>query len=176
MPVALRRVAAVAVRAFRAPRTAVSRLPHRVHLTYVDLYRHMNYATYLEVMELGRWDWGFRSGAVRRWLAERLMPVVVKVNIEYRRELKPLQRFVVDTRLVAAERRMLRFDQYLLVDDKVHAKASVYALMRRRGRVVGADVAARFAAAFLSEPLEVVGHRVVTRRDHAASAAAPAAG
>ena len=67
MPVPLHRLATVAARSLLGRRDAISRLPHRVHWSYLDLNRHMNYASYLEVMELGRWHWGFVWPA---WLHE----------------------------------------------------------------------------------------------------------
>ncbi|MBW2529709.1 MAG: acyl-CoA thioesterase [Deltaproteobacteria bacterium] len=163
MPVPLRRIATTALRALGRPRNLVSRLPHHVHLSYVDLNRHMNYASYLEVMELGRWHWGLVSGALRALLGTKLWPVVVKVDIEYRRELKPLQRFVVDTRLVGFEKRMMCFEQHVIVGDRVHAKAHVYALALRGGKVVDAKAVEEAGAAYVAEPLEVVGQRVVQR-------------
>ena len=135
MPVPLRRIAATAIRSLWSAHDLVSRMPHHVHLSYVDVNRHMNYASYLEVMELGRWDWAIRSGAMRGLLGTGLWPVVVKVDIDYRRELKPLQRFVVDTRLAGFDRRMMRFEQYMLVGDRVHAKAKINALLLHHGKV-----------------------------------------
>ncbi len=163
MPVPLHRIAAAAVRSLWSTPGLVSRIPHRVRLSYVDLNRHMNYASYLEVMELGRWDWALRSGAMGGLLRAKLWPVVVKVDIDYRRELKPLQRFIVDTRLVGFERRMLHFEQHMLVGDRVHAKASIYALLLRRGKVVAAVTVADAVTSYLAPPLEVVSHRVVQR-------------
>ena len=163
MPVPLRRIAATAVRSLWSARDLVSRMPHRVHLSYVDMNRHMNYASYLEVMELGRWDWAIRSGALRGLIGTGLWPVVVKVDIDYRRELKPLQRFTLDTRLVGFDRRMMRFEQHVVVGDRIHAKAKINALLLRRGKVVDPHTVSSAGSAFVAPPLEVVGHRVVQR-------------
>jgi len=163
MPVPLRSIAATVVRSLWSTHDLVSRMPHHVRLSYVDLNRHMNYASYLEVMELGRWDWAIRSGAMRRLVGTGLWPVVVKVDIDYRRELKPFQRFVVDTRVVGFERRMMRFEQHVLVGDRVHAKAKINTLMLHHGKVADPKTVSSAGSAFIAPPLEVVGHRVVRR-------------
>ena len=152
MPVPLRRTLAVALRALRAERSLISRMPHRVRWSYIDLYRHMNYATYLEVMELGRVDWAVVSGAGRVSLREHSWPVVVGVDIQYRRELKAAQRFVVDTRLVGFEGRMALFEQHFLVGDRVHCRAVVKALLLEAGRVVSRQRAVELFESFQTEP------------------------
>lgn len=164
MPVPLRRIATTALRSLWAGPSQVCRLPHRVRLGYVDLNWHMNYASYLEVMELGRWDWALRNRVLAHWLHRRLWPVVIQVDIHYRRELRPLTRFEVDTRIVGVDRRIGTFQQHLLVADRVHAKADVRFLLLQRSRVVDAATVAEVMGPFVVEPLETVGQRVVQRK------------
>jgi acyl-CoA thioesterase FadM len=118
----LLRTMPLAVRA-RAARDGarVVRLPRRVRLRQIDLNLHMNQAAYAEVMELGRTAWIMRSGAWSRWRARGVNPVVAAQRIVYRRELAPLQRFVVDTRATGFEGRLLRVEHHLLVGEQVHA-------------------------------------------------------
>lgn len=154
MPVPLRRSLAVAVRAHWAERSLISRMPHHVRWSYIDLYRHMNYATYLEVMELGRVHWAVVSGALGRSYRERVWPVVVGVDISYRKELKPSQRFVVDTRLVGFDGRMALFEQHFLVGDRVHTRAVVKALLLESGRVVSRERVTEVFSSYQTEPFE----------------------
>ncbi|MBW2457496.1 MAG: acyl-CoA thioesterase [Deltaproteobacteria bacterium] len=161
MPVPLRSIAATMVRSLWSSPSKVSRMPHRVRLAYLDSNLHMNYASYLEVMELGRWDWGMRNRVLRQWLRDRLAPVVIHVDIRYRRELRALQRFVVDTRLVSLQRRTGIFQQHLLVGDWVHAKADIRFTLLREGKMIDATSLDRSVGAFLTEPLATSGSRVV---------------
>ncbi len=135
---------------------------HHVRLAYLDSNLHMNYASYLEVMELARWDWGMRNRVIIQWFRDRLAPVVAHVDIHYRRELRPFARFVVDTRLVSAERRFGTFQQHLLIGDKVHAKADIRFVLLREGKVVDAQTLDRSMGPFVVEPLATVGSRVVS--------------
>ena len=85
MPAPLRRILALAARSLSTERSLVSELRDRTRWSSIDLNGHMNYASYLVEMELGRWDWAFRSGAFGAFLSSRTRPVVVSVGIQYRR-------------------------------------------------------------------------------------------
>ena len=63
----------------------VSRLPRRVSLRQIDLNRHMNQAQYPAMMELGRTDLLFGSGAWDTWRRAGINPVVAEQRIVYRR-------------------------------------------------------------------------------------------
>ncbi len=151
------------VRSLWSSPSKVGRLHHRVRLAYLDSNLHMNYASYLEVMELGRWDWGMRNRVVVQWVRDGLAPVVAHVDIHYRRELRPFARFLVDTRLISVARRAATFQQHLLVGDKVHAKADIRFLLLREGRVADAQTLNRSMAEFVVPRLATVGSRVVGR-------------
>ncbi|MFT4622932.1 MAG: acyl-CoA thioesterase FadM, partial [Myxococcota bacterium] len=151
MTVSARRLLTTGLRASLSPRAGVGRFPHRVWPRYVDLNRHMNQAAYAEVMELSRWAWIVRSGLFTTLLSERITPVVGRQSIEYRRELRPLVGFVVDTRAVAFHRRALRVEQHFVVGARVHATGVVDLVFLRGGRVVEAEVL-RAAASDLIRP------------------------
>ncbi|MEZ4318370.1 MAG: acyl-CoA thioesterase [Myxococcota bacterium] len=119
----LLRTAPVVVRALLgADGRRISRITRRVRLDEIDPNRHMNQAVYAQVLELGRTDWVLRSRSWTRWRAERLLPVVAEQRIVYRRELAPLQRYAIDTRVVSVEGRLMWFEQHILVGDRVHAR------------------------------------------------------
>lgn len=162
MPLALTRILAVGLRSLlTAERSNISRITDRVRLSYVDWNLHMNYASYLEVMELGRWDWGFRSGAIALAFGGGRSPVVTEVDIRYRKELRPGARFVVDTRLVGIERRFCVFQQHFIVGDRAFAIARVKALILKRRQAVDTATTARQLAPFIAPPLPLRGTRVL---------------
>src|SRR5262245_51164318 len=120
MPVSPLSIGWVAARAAVARTAAidpVGRLPRRVSLRWVDANLHMNYASYLEVMELARWDWALRTGQARWWWRDGIRPVVGSLEIRYHHELRPLQRFVVETRAVGFDRRAVVVEHVAVVGD-----------------------------------------------------------
>ena len=152
MPVPLHRLAWIAVRAALGPPKRVGRLRHRVWPRYIDLYRHMNQAAYLEIMEAARWDWMIRARVAQHWFRSGLAPVVVGQQITYRRELRPLVGFVVDTRAVGFHRRAVRMEQHFLVGDRVHAAAVVDMVVLRDKRVAPFEEVRASVEEVLSRP------------------------
>lgn len=136
MPPKLREIVGVMGRAAlgRRQEDPVGRLPWRVKPRYVDVNLHMNYASYLEVMELARWHWTVRTGLMNRFMRAGLRPVVGSIDVRYHRELQPLQRFVVETRAVGFERRAVVVDHRLVVGKTLHAQARLNILLLRQGR------------------------------------------
>ncbi|MCB9679017.1 MAG: acyl-CoA thioesterase [Alphaproteobacteria bacterium] len=100
----------------------VSRITRRVRLSELDPNGHMNQAVYAQVFEMGRADWVVRSRAWERWRDAGLHPVVAEQRIVYRRELRPMTRYAIESRAVGIEGRLLRFGQTLTVGDRMHAR------------------------------------------------------
>ena len=117
--------------------TTESRLDLRVGLADLDLNLHMNNARYLSAMDVGRWDLTVRSGMLVEALRRRLQPVVVDLDIKFRRELRPGARFELITRFDGIEGRKLWFQQIFCRGADLHAEARVGALILRKGKVVG---------------------------------------
>ncbi|MCA9489558.1 MAG: thioesterase family protein [Myxococcales bacterium] len=126
-------------RAAVSSRAPVSRRRMRVRLGDVDTNLHMNQAAYARVAELGRVDWLVRSGALKRWRGAGCNPIVAEQRLIYRRELRPLQRYVIDTRAVVLDGRLLRVDHHLLVGDQVHTVVEVKLLLVGPDGVLPAD-------------------------------------
>jgi acyl-CoA thioesterase FadM len=138
----------------------VSRLQRRVWPHEIDLNRHMNQAVYAQIMELGRADWLLRSGAWERWRAQDLNPIVAEQTITYRRELGPLARYVIDTRAVGTEGRLVRFEHHLLLGERVAARGQVKLLFVGKQGVLPAEVVPALCEGLLCEPLPVVDWHV----------------
>ncbi len=138
----------------------VSRITRRVRLSEVDLNGHMNQAAYAQVMELGRLDWVIRSGAWARWQRQKIGPVVAEQKIVYRREMKPLRRYAIDTRAVGLEGRLLAFESLMIVGDRVHAKADVKLIFVGPSGVLSPDDTRAICDGYVTEPLAVRDWRV----------------
>lgn len=137
------------------------RTRHRVSLADVDLNRHMNQAAYPRVAELARVTWLLRSGALQRWRAAGVNPIVARQTIVYRRELKPLQAFEIDTRAVGLDGRLLEVQHRLLVGDRVHAKLDLALLLVGPGGVQSAERVRELTEGLVVAPLRVEAWRVV---------------
>lgn len=153
----------VAVRArVRQDGRLVSRLRRRVALQHVDLNLHMNQAAYAEIMELGRTDWLLRSGAWSRWRAAGCYCVVAEQRIIYRRELKPLAAYTLDTRAVALYGRFLVIDHHMLVGDRVHTHNQIKLIFVGEDGVIDAAAAAVLCRGLVTEPLQIEDWHVAT--------------
>lgn len=153
----------ILVRAGLAPRSLVSRIDRRVGMAETDLNMHMNQAAYAEVAERGRTDWLLRSGLVRRLLEARVKPVVAEQRLVYRRELKPGQRYRVDTRATGIAGRLLEVDSHLIVGDRVHA--AVYAKLISIGPdgVLDPDAVRLLLSSVVTDALGIDDWRVLGR-------------
>ncbi len=137
----------------------VSRVRCRVHLDQVDLFGHMNQSRYAEHLEVGRTDLLVRSGAWQRWRQRGVYPVVARQEIIYRRELKPLQRFDVDTRVVGFEGRLMQVRGTVLVGDRVHAVGDVYLIFLGADGVLDQDMVRLHGEGLVTDPLAVTDWR-----------------
>lgn len=78
----------------------ISRLRFRVWPLDLDTNLHLNNGRYLTIADLGRADLLLRSGVWRAVLKEGLLPMLSGSAIRYRRELKPFQTFMLESRIV----------------------------------------------------------------------------
>ncbi len=69
------------------------RLPMHVWPGDIDTYGHVNNGRYLTLMDMGRLEWGLRTGIGREILKRRWSPVAGAATIRFRRELKAFWRF-----------------------------------------------------------------------------------
>src|SRR6185369_10355397 len=94
-------------------RTPLSILPR-----HCDLYGHMNNAAYAELLEEGRWDFITRRGYGREVVTELGQgPVVLQLNIRFRRELSPGEQVIVESSLAQVRSRAATVAQRILAAD-----------------------------------------------------------
>ncbi len=122
---------------------AVSRLNFRVLPNDIDSNLHMTNGRYWTIFDLGRLDLVFRMGLGRVAWRSKWAPIVSGGSIQFRRELKPLQRFVLETRLAGWVGTRIIMEQRVLVGDE--EKVATRALLitgiydRRHRRFVSTD-------------------------------------
>ncbi|MEQ1718232.1 MAG: thioesterase family protein [Hyphomicrobium sp.] len=66
----------------------------------LDMMRHMNNGRYLTLMDLGRTDLMLRSGLARAAMRNKWTPIASAVVIRFRREMRLLQKFRLETRIL----------------------------------------------------------------------------
>ncbi len=109
---------------------AASVLHFRVWPHDLDLSLHMNNGRYLTLMDLGRLDIMLGSGLWRAVLRHKWTPIASAITIRYRRELRPFQKFRLETRLINWDASNVVMEQIFLIDGgvrdgQVAARASV---------------------------------------------------
>jgi acyl-CoA thioesterase FadM len=97
------------------PREA-SQLAFRVWPHDLDLSVHMNNGRYLSLMDLGRLDVMVRSGLWRAVLKNKWTPIASAVTIRFQRELRPLQKFRLETRLLCWDATLVVMEQTFVID------------------------------------------------------------
>ncbi len=66
----------------------------------LDFNGHVNNGRYLTLADVGRMDFVIRSGSARVAIAQRALPIVGDALAKFRRDLKPFERFDLQTRLL----------------------------------------------------------------------------
>jgi YbgC/YbaW family acyl-CoA thioester hydrolase len=95
-----------------------TRTPLTIEPRHCDLYGHMNNAAYAELLEEGRWDFITRRGYGRDTVTELNQgPVVLQLNIRFRRELSPGEQVIVESHLSQMRSRSATVSQRILAAD-----------------------------------------------------------
>jgi acyl-CoA thioesterase FadM len=115
----------------------VARLPLRVRPSDLDIQRHMNNGVYLSVADFGRYDLLVRSGVWGTFQKNGWYPVVSNLTISYRKSLEPWQRYVLETRMVAADDRAIYMEQRFTVGGEIYARLYLRGrFLKRSGGIV----------------------------------------
>jgi len=87
---------------------------------YLDLFGHMNNATYLTILEDSRWDLltqnGFTVADIQRL---GIGPTILEINIRYLRELRLRDEVVIETKLVSYEKKIGKILQHMKRGEEV---------------------------------------------------------
>ena len=75
----------------------------RAGLWDIDVYGHMNNASYLTHAELARWEMSVASGMLQHAARQRLAFIMAGTAVRYRREVRPLQPFEVHSSFAALD-------------------------------------------------------------------------
>ncbi|MFT5503306.1 MAG: YbgC/YbaW family acyl-CoA thioester hydrolase [Gammaproteobacteria bacterium] len=99
----------------------------RVGFTDIDPFMELNHARQLIYMELGRWDFSYRTGFLNLLKQKGWGLTVGGISIRYRRRVAFWQRFSVTTRVVCHDGRWFYFLQEIIKDEKICSSALIKA-------------------------------------------------
>lgn len=119
----------------QAPPVATGRLALRCVWTDCDINGHMNNSRYLALMDLGRWHYMLATGLWRYTLANKWAPVAVRVEIDYKKSLKPGDRFELETEASTSSERSVTIRQRFWKGGVLAADAKVVVLFMHKGQV-----------------------------------------
>lgn len=88
-----------------------STLTFRVWPQDLDINRHMNNGRYLQIMDLGRYDWLIRTGIWDACQTCKVQPVLAALQIRYRLPLMPFQKYTLETQVLGWEGTRLYIEQ-----------------------------------------------------------------
>lgn len=84
---------------------------------HVDMYGHVNNARYLEFLEEGRWESLEAKVDLTKWAERGLGFMVVNINVNYRKAVRPGERLLVSTVLEKIGTRSATLKQEITLKD-----------------------------------------------------------
>lgn len=139
----------------------VGRLKLRVLPTDLDVNNHVNNGVYFSLMDLGRFDLLYRSGAWATMMKKGFYPVVASETITFRKSLAPWQRYLLESKIVGYDEKAVYMEQRFVVDGEVYAqgfirgrflkKSGGTVFMAELAEMLGVDLAAVTLPAWLAE-------------------------
>lgn len=108
----------------------------RVMPNDLDLNVHMNNGRYLSLMDLGRVDVMFHSGAFKLWFTKGWQPLVATSWCRHFKSLNVFQGFELHTRILGWDEKWIYFEQRFVRGGELYALGAVKALMAGNTRLI----------------------------------------
>jgi len=126
-----------------------SRMTSRVWLSDIDLYPELNNGRHLTIMDLGRYCHGVRMGLLKVLRKNNWGLMVAGNFTRYRRRIKFLQKFTLESSIVGYDERWFYFYQKTLRGGKIHSSALIRtAVTSKEGLVPSKLVAEKMGLEF----------------------------
>jgi len=132
----------------------------RATLTDIDFAGHINNGMYFSIFDLGRFDLMFRSGVWDILRKKKWTPVVQCETITFRKSVGLGKKFSQETRLLGLDEKCIYFEQRIVVDGEIYARAYIATRMTsKKGAVSNEEI-------MQAVGLEVPSDRVVPQWLH----------
>lgn len=120
----------------------VTRIQTRVWFSDIDVYPELNNGRHLSLMDIGRYSHGIRMGLFKILRKNNWGLMVAGNFTRYRRRLKLLQRFELETTIVGYDDRWFYFYQKTVRNNVIHSSALIRtAITSKKGLVPAKEVA-----------------------------------
>lgn len=97
----------------------------------LDLNLHMNNGRYLTIMDLGRLEFLMRTGIMKQMIRSKAIPVLSGVQMRYRMELRPWQKYSLETRIVGWDEKWVFIEQkFIITDGKKAGEAAAIGILK----------------------------------------------
>ena len=93
----------------------VSKLTFRAWPFDCDLNFHMNQARYSNLTDLARFDMIIRMGLGSLVKQRKLSPIVLGINMEYKKEIRPFEAFTIESRAFSWEKNITGIEHLFFV-------------------------------------------------------------
>lgn len=102
----------------------------------VDIYVHVNNGRYLTLMDFGRFHHAIRTGLMGVMLRNRWRPILGAATVRYRKEILPLERFELRSRLAAWDEKWFYYVQRFVRRGEVCAEGMVRGVLKQGRKTV----------------------------------------
>lgn len=97
-----------------------------INETHLDFFGHVNNAIYLTLLEEARWDWFTHKGYGREKVQDtQLAPVLLEVNLKFRKEVRCHQEIVIETSFISYEGKIGKLNQIVNRGSQVCTTATI---------------------------------------------------
>lgn len=111
------------------PKTLVYSVPFRCWPIDMDMFIHMNNASYLRVAELARWRIFPQTGAIELTRKRGILFLVVSQQASYLKQLPALKNFEVETKVTVADNKWLHYTHTFQKPPKAGQDPYIYAVV-----------------------------------------------
>jgi acyl-CoA thioesterase FadM len=127
------RVAFSLIAAPRVDLLATTRISLRVWPNDLDINLHVNNGRYLALADVARMHWFARTGALSVARRHKSFPVVGDAIAKFRRDLKVLQTFEIQTRLIGWDRKWGFLEHRFVRNDRVIGVVAIRGIFKGPG-------------------------------------------
>ncbi|MFY7810409.1 MAG: acyl-CoA thioesterase [Flavobacterium sp.] len=92
---------------------------HKVKISDLDIYWHVNNAIYLRKYEIARWNFGIKTGLTKQLLKHNIKFIVCAAELVYLKELKWNQSFEIHTKQVGSDAKYFYWEQKIFSKGKL---------------------------------------------------------
>lgn len=94
---------------------------------HLDSFGHVNNAVYLELLEEARWEFITKGGfGLTEIKTQKKGPVVLEVNIKYRKELLNREFITIESRPLGQPGKIMKIEQRILKEDGALASVAEF--------------------------------------------------